>query len=184
MSAILLSGCNLNLPGISPEKSHEESHPKSGQKAAEVSSKERLAKLKSENAALKKKQSESVSSSSAKAASESIAAASESVQAAVESARISSSSEAAASSSAAAESESEAANPVAKDGSTGETVRKMLIDNFGCNPEVLAEMSNSTLIEIYSDSMSRGGDISGLYMRVHDENPNIGGDILGHSADN
>lgn len=163
MSAILLSGCSLNLPGISSEKSHEEAHPKSGQKAAEVSSKERLAKLKSENAALKKKQSESVSSSSAKAASESIAAAS---------------------SSAAAESESEAANPVAKDGSTGETVRKMLIDNFGCNPEVLAEMSNSTLIEIYSDSMSRGGDISGLYMRVHDEKPNIGGDILGYSADN
>lgn len=183
MSVLLLSGCSLNLPGISSGKSHEESHQKNKQKTAEMSSKKRLAKLKAENESLKKKQSESLASSSAKSASESIVSASESVQAASEAAKNSAAS-AATSASTAAISESSAHNATAKDGSNADTVRNVLIENFGCDPEVLAGIPDSTLVAIYSDAMAGGEDISGLYKQVYDVNPNIGGDILGHSADN
>lgn len=182
MSVLLLSGCSLNLPGISSGKSHEESHQKNKQKTAEMSSKKRLAKLKAENESLKKKQSESLASSSAKSASESIVSASESVQAASEAAKNSAASAAASASTAA--SESSAHNATAKDGSNADTVRNVLIENFGCDPEVLAGIPDSTLVAIYSDAMAGGEDISGLYKQVYDVNPNIGGDILGHSADN
>lgn len=179
LSILLLTGCSLGR--VKHKSVNQESKQQISQK--ESSHKKNLAKLKAENESLKRRQSESAASSSAKAASESIVAASESAvavsksisSAASEVQRVSESTINTSATSVAEESESAAGTaPI-----SAPDIRKLLDENFGCDMSVVSNIPSDTLVKIYKESAGNGEDISGLYTRIKNQFPDIGGNILG-----
>lgn len=62
-------------------------------------------------------------------------------------------------------------------GATGESIRELLYENFGCNWNALEAISDVQLIEISNFSNYAGEDIGGFYRDVYAVNPNIGGQL-------
>jgi len=185
LSLILLAGCRTN-DNQSTKKADQES-------AQKVSHQKKVAKLKAENESLKKKESTSIASSSAKVASETSIAESQSVVAESESARQASEVAVQSASQSVANSVSAQASSAAAESAAAQTeaatagtapafapdIRRTLAETFGCNVSALGSIPAETLVKIYKESAGNGEDVAGLYTRVKNQFPEIGGNIAG-----
>lgn len=124
--------------------------------SSQAASSRRLASLKKENEKLKHQKSQSSAASSVTVNSEQ------------SSSQDQSSSEA-----------TSAAPTVAPDGATAEEMRGDLVSNFGCDAAALRSVPDGFLVQQYTESEEKGGDIGVFYERVVSSYPSIGGNIMG-----